>query len=148
MRFSQRIVFYSKQLIGSAVLFLLLMAGIPQTAFAQGEVSLWGTVSDSSGAAIAGAQVTVTNLETGSTRSLVTDDAGKFNATALNVGHYQVAASKAGFQSDRRSNITLVVGQREEVDLHRRRRYPVDERGAERRRRAAGRREAGHSRAR
>ncbi len=117
MRFSQRIASVSKTFVTYLVLLISIVAIRPDTALAQGEVSLWGTVSDSSGAAIAGAQVSVLNLETGSTRSLVTDESGKFNATALNVGHYEVAASKAGFQSNRRSNITLVVGQREEVDL-------------------------------
>ncbi len=117
MRFSQRIASVSKTFVTYLVLLISIVAIRPDTALAQGEVSLWGTVSDSSGAAIAGAQVSVLNLETGSTRSLVTDESGKFNATALNVGHYEIAASKAGFQADRRSNITLVVGQREEVDL-------------------------------
>ncbi|HEX4379562.1 MAG TPA: carboxypeptidase-like regulatory domain-containing protein, partial [Candidatus Acidoferrum sp.] len=74
-------------------------------------------MTDSSGAAVAGAAVTVINLETGANRSLITDEAGRFNANALTVGHYEVAASKAGFQSNRRTNIALVVGQREEVDL-------------------------------
>ncbi len=117
MRFSQRIASVSKTFVTSLVLLISIVAIRPDAVLAQGEVSLWGTVSDSSGAAIAGAQVSVLNLETGSTRSLVTDESGKFNATALNVGHYEIAASKAGFQADRRSNITLVVGQREEVDL-------------------------------
>ncbi|MBV9885892.1 MAG: carboxypeptidase regulatory-like domain-containing protein, partial [Acidobacteria bacterium] len=97
MRFSQRIASVSKTFVTYLVLLISIVAIRPDTALPQGEVSLWGTVSDSSGAAIAGAQVSVLNLETGSTRSLVTDESGKFNATALNVGHYEVAASKAGF---------------------------------------------------
>ena len=117
MRFSQRIASSSKKLIFSFVLAALFIAVAPDALRAQAEVSLWGSVTDSSGAAVAGAAVTVINLETGSSRALVTDQAGRFNATALAVGHYEVAASKAGFQSDRRTGIALVVGQREEVDL-------------------------------
>src|SRR5580693_8473256 len=117
MRFSQRLFAYSRERFASLILLALFATAAPCSLFAQGEVSLWGSVSDSSGAAIAGAAVTVTNLETGSSRSLVTDEAGRYNANALNVGHYEVTAAKAGFQSDRRSNIALVVGQREEVDL-------------------------------
>src|SRR5580693_2158652 len=117
MRFSQRLFAYSRERFASLILLALFATAAPCSLFAQGEVSLWGSVSDSSGAAIAGAAVTVINLETGSSRSLVTDEAGRYNANALNVGHYEVTAAKAGFQSDRHSNIALVVGQREEVDL-------------------------------
>jgi hypothetical protein len=117
MRLSQRISSTSKEIILSFILAALFIAAMPHTLAAQGEVSLWGSVTDSSGAAIAGAAVTVLNLETGSNRALITDEAGRFNATALTVGHYEVAASKAGFQSDRRTGVALVVGQREEIDL-------------------------------
>src|SRR5580698_6735311 len=117
MRFSQRIASSSKKLFFSLALAALFIAVTPHALLAQGEVSLWGSVTDSSGAAVAGAAVTVFNLETGSSRALVTDEAGRFNAPALAVGHYEVAASKAGFQSDRRTGIALVVGQREEIDL-------------------------------
>ncbi len=117
MRFFWRIASSSKKVLLSFALLGLFVAAVPHGLVAQGEVTLWGSVTDSSGAAVAGAAVTVINLETGSSRSLVTDDAGRFNATALIVGHYEVAASKDGFQSDRRTGIALVVGQREEIDL-------------------------------
>src|SRR5580693_2232996 len=117
MRFSQRLFAYSRERFASLILLALFVAAVPHALLAQGEVSLWGSVSDSSGAAVAGAAVTVINLETGGSRALVTDEAGRYNANALNVGHYEVTAAKAGFQSDRHSNIALVVGQREEVDL-------------------------------
>jgi hypothetical protein len=117
MRFSQRIASSSKEFFLSVVLAVLFVATAPHVLLAQGEVSLWGTVTDSSGATVAGAAVTVINLETGGSRALNTDEAGRFNATALTVGHYEVTASKAGFQSDRRTGIALVVGQREEIDL-------------------------------
>ena len=117
MRLFQRFALVSKKLVFSLVFLGLLVGSIPLAVFAQGEVSLWGSVTDSSGAAVAGAAITVTNLETGSSRALVTDEAGRFNATALTVGHYEVAASRTGFQSDRRTGIALVVGQREEIDF-------------------------------
>ncbi len=117
MRFTQRFAFHSEKFFFLFLTLILVTAVSPRAAFAQGDVSLWGSVTDSSGAAVAGAAVTVVNLETGSSRALVTDESGRFNAAALSVGHYEVAASKAGFQSDRRTNIALVVGQREEIDL-------------------------------
>ena len=45
-----------------------------------------GTVTDSSGAAVAGAQVTVTSAETGLTRTVGTDAAGNYTATELPLG--------------------------------------------------------------
>src|SRR5207249_1160185 len=81
------------------------------------EASLWGFVSDTSGAGIAGAAVKITNVETGAERSLMTDDAGRFNAPSLVVGRYEITASKPGFQTGARTAVTLVVGQREELNL-------------------------------
>src|SRR6266852_137431 len=96
---------------------IFLGALLASSGRAQAEASLWDFVSDASGAGIAGADVKVTNLETGAERSLVTDEAGRFNAPSLVVGRYEIAASKVGFQVDRRTGITLVVGQRDELNL-------------------------------
>ena len=96
---------------------IFLGALLASSGHAQAQASLWGLVSDASGAGIAGANVKVTNLETGAERSLVTDDAGRFNAPSLAVGRYEIAASKPGFRMDTRTAVTLVVGQREELNL-------------------------------
>jgi Carboxypeptidase regulatory-like domain len=98
--------------------FVILAGGLAASPLsAQGDSSVWGTVTDVSSAGIPGAAVVIINVETGTDRRLVTDDAGRFNAPALPVGHYEIFASKSGFRADRRSSINLVVGQREEVDL-------------------------------
>src|SRR3989442_1545486 len=96
---------------------IFLVALLASSGRAQAAASLWGFVSDDSGAGIAGADVKITNLETGAERSLVTDDAGRFNAPSLAVGRYEIAASKPGFRTDARTAVTLVVGQREELNL-------------------------------
>src|SRR5467141_1850493 len=96
---------------------IFLVALLASSGRAQAAASLWGFVSDDSGAGIAGADVKITNLETGAERSLVTDDAGRFNAPSLAVGRYEIAASKPGFRTDGRTVVTLVVGQREELNL-------------------------------
>ena len=85
------------------------------TVRAQSEASVSGTVSDSSGGAIAGATVTIRNTETGSERSVSTDEAGRYNAASLPVGTYDLKAEKPGFRSNSRTGVTLVVGQREEI---------------------------------
>jgi Carboxypeptidase regulatory-like domain/TonB-dependent Receptor Plug Domain len=100
------------------VLGSLLAGGLlVHPTLAQGDSSLWGSVSDAADAGVAGATVVIRNLETGTERTLTTDVSGRYNASALPVGHYEIAASMAGFQTDRRSSLNLVVGQREEVDF-------------------------------
>jgi hypothetical protein len=68
-------------------------------------------VRDSSGAAIAGATVTVRQIETGSTRTLTTDPEGRFFAPSVPVGPYTVVVGHEGFASQQQSGITLTVGQ-------------------------------------
>ena len=74
-------------------------------------------MSDETDTGVSGVTVVIRNLETGTERTLTTDTSGHYNASALAVGHYEIAASMAGFQTDRRSSLNLVVGQREEVDI-------------------------------
>src|SRR5438874_1722586 len=101
----------------ASLLVMFLVALLASPGRAQAEASLWGFVSDTSGAGIAGAAVKITNVETGAERSLMTDDAGRFNAPSLVVGRYEITASKPGFQTGARSVVTLVVGQREELNI-------------------------------
>ncbi len=110
-------VSFAKKLIPYAWSMILAGALICPVLVAQGDASLWGSVTDTSGAGIPDAAVTIRNLETGTQRALVTDEAGRFDAPALAVGHYEIVASKAGFQVDRRTSISLVIGQREELNL-------------------------------
>ncbi len=117
MSFLNVVVSDTRKMVPYIWLLILLGSLLNAPAQAQGDASLWGSVNDSSGAVIADAAVTIRNLETGTVRAVVTDEAGRFNAPALSVGHYEVAASKAGFQVDRRTGINLAVGQREQVDL-------------------------------
>src|SRR5467141_732327 len=94
----------------ASLVVIFLVALLASSGRAQAEASLWGFVSDTSGAGIAGAAVKITNLETGAERSLMTDDAGRFNAPSLVVGRYEIAASKQGFGTDGRTAVTMVVG--------------------------------------
>jgi len=96
---------------------LALSALLAVPAFAQGESSIEGTVTDSSGGAIPGVSVQIKNLETGAGRLLTTDDSGRFSAAALPVGQYEVRAEKSGFCGAVKTNAPLVVGQRLSVDL-------------------------------
>jgi hypothetical protein len=64
-----------------------------------------------------GAAVTVTNLETGAARAVLSNDSGSFRALSLPIGPYDVKAAKAGFKTQVRSGINLAVGQDAVVNL-------------------------------
>src|SRR2546425_8828626 len=62
--------------------------------------AIQGTVIDSTGAAVPGAQITVTSVDTNLTRTVVTDDTGDYAFTELPLGAYKVTASKPGFRTE------------------------------------------------
>jgi len=81
------------------------------TAWAQVTASISGRVEDSSGAAIPGATVTATNVETGATRAVRTDESGGYRVLSLPVGQYEIRAETGGFRAVVRRGINLAVGQ-------------------------------------
>src|SRR3989440_2422320 len=101
----------------ATVFAFALSATLAAPVFAQGESSIEGAVTDSSGGGIPGVSVQIKNLETGAERLLTTDDSGRFSAAALSVGQYEVRAEKSGFRAEIKNGISLVVGQRLFVDL-------------------------------
>ena len=79
--------------------------------------SIAGTVRDTSGAAIPGATVTVKNSETGATRVLTSDAAGRYAAPSVPIGTYSITASREGFTSQTQTGLRVVIGQSAEIDL-------------------------------
>lgn len=70
-----------------------------------------GTVQDSSGAVVPGAQLTISHTDTGNSRSVTADAQGRYLAPNLTLGGYTVQATSQGFQSEVRQGIRLTVGQ-------------------------------------
>ncbi len=94
----------------------LLLA--PCTTWAQKvTAAITGKVTDSSGAAIAGAKVTATDTERGSISQTVTNADGDYNLPQVPVGIYTVKVENAGFQSSQQSNLTLVLNQVARIDF-------------------------------
>ena len=79
--------------------------------------SLAGTVTDSSGAAVAKATITVTNVDTAIARTLATDEAGKYAASDLPAGRYTVKVQVPGFKAVEKTGIVLHAGDHESADL-------------------------------
>ncbi len=97
------------------VLLVLLFA--VAGCFAQSTSSISGAVTDSSGAVIPGAAVTVMNEETGVVNRQTTTDSGLFSFPALPVGGYTVIAEMKGFKTERRTRNVLVVNTPLTVDI-------------------------------
>src|SRR6266481_2471652 len=85
--------------------------------------TILGSVTDSSGAAVPGATVTIKNVDTGLVRTVSTSDDGSYAAPELPIGTYSVSVEKAGFKlgvvtgikvevsSERRADVALQLGQ-------------------------------------
>ncbi len=88
-----------------AIVFLASFAGVlrAQTQLA----TVFGTVTDPSGAAIPGAQITIANQSTGWKRDTVTDTAGEYHLAGLPTGGYSLRIEKAGFESQIRDLVEL-----------------------------------------
>ncbi len=89
------------------VAFLLVFAAALSAQTFRGGIQ--GTVSDSSGAAVAGAQVTVASPDTGLTRTVDTDADGNYAVTELPLGMYNVTATKTGFRTQTLKGVTVTV---------------------------------------
>ncbi len=76
-----------------------------------------GTVTDSTGAIVSGAKVTISNTGTGLTRTFVSDKAGEYTAPSLPTGTYVVTAEMAGFKTAALSGVELGVSQRVRIDV-------------------------------
>jgi hypothetical protein len=79
--------------------------------------SVSGTVTDPSGAAVKGALVTVTNVDTGVSVSDTSNASGVYNVRFLQIGKYKVSATANGFQAQSFGPFSLEIGQVAKVDV-------------------------------
>jgi hypothetical protein len=97
--------------------FLLALIVAAPSVWPQVSAAISGTVEDSSGAAIAGATVSVKSIETGATRAAITDASGNYRVVSLPLGPQSVRADRKGFQPLVRTGIDLQVGQEAVVNF-------------------------------
>jgi hypothetical protein len=103
-------------------LYYLALVGVlslnsAQLLFAQTTGTISGAVTDETAAALPGVEMTATHVDTGITRTVVSDDVGRYRITNLNVGSYEIVASLPGFQSGVRSGLSLTMGREAVVDF-------------------------------
>ena len=115
MTFAGRVSFFLRR-HGLLAALVTILASLP--VFSQANLGrMLGTVTDQTGGVVAGATVTVLDVQRGIARSLTTDDAGEYNAPNLTPGTYIVRAESKGFKTAERSGILLEVGKDIRVDL-------------------------------
>ena len=100
-------------IISMAVLILLAVPAIAQLPTG----SILGVAKDSSGGVLPNVSVTVTNLDTGLKRVVMTGDDGYYRVPELPVGRYEVRAEHPGFKVETRTGITLEVTQQAVINL-------------------------------
>jgi hypothetical protein len=106
-------------LVGHALLALaVLFSLIPKPAAGQAVTgTILGRVADTSGAIIPGAKVTVTQTETGFSRTLITDSKGEYTAPSIPTGTYTITGELTGFKTVSLNNVHLGVDQKLKLDL-------------------------------
>ena len=95
----------------ASVTVLCLLFSLTPPSFAQTTTAtISGVVTDQNGATVTSAKITATNLGTNISRSVTTDDNGRYLILALPLGNYDVQAEHQGFRKELRRGIVLTVG--------------------------------------
>ena len=99
------------------LILLIAIVAVNRVAAQVETATISGTATDSSGAVLAGANVSAKNVGTNITQSTVSDGAGRYRIPDLRIGTYDVSASLSGFQTVVHKSITLTVGTNLVVDF-------------------------------
>ena len=99
----------------AAVCLFLGLAPVPLRAQID-RANVNGTVTDPSGAVVAGAKVDALSSETGKVRQVVTNAQGIYVLPSLPAGQYTIAFSAEGFETVRYESVLLLVGQTVTLD--------------------------------
>ena len=96
--------------IARNALFVLALSLMSARTMAQSTAGrVLGTITDQSGASVAGAAVVVTDTQRGTSRSLTSDASGNYAAPDLTPGIYKIRVEARGFKSEERPSITVEV---------------------------------------
>jgi carboxypeptidase family protein/TonB-dependent receptor-like protein len=98
-----------------AVLLLFLSSGVASAQ--RTTASIRGLVTDSTGAIVPGATITVTGQDTGFTRSTTSNDSGVYLLPDIPVGRYTVTTELTGFKAVKQTNVLLSVGDEREINF-------------------------------
>ena len=109
----------SWQALSLALLALAVVSIMQAGAWAQGETTsaVIGEVTDTTGAVVPDATVTITNQETGLKRTAKTDSGGRLNFPQLKPGTYTVRVEAEGFEPQQADNVFSGLGQKQAVNF-------------------------------
>jgi protocatechuate 3,4-dioxygenase beta subunit len=101
--------------VALAIFGLTLLA--PRNAAAQASAGITGTVSDTSGAVVAGAHVNITNEGTSSSDRTVTSSAGTYSFKGVLPGKYTIAVDAPGFKKELQKGVNVEVSTTSTIDF-------------------------------
>src|ERR1700736_2306253 len=105
----------SRALAAALLSSLLAAPAYAQATAANGSIE--GSIVDTSGGVLPGVTVTISNTDTGTERSVVTNEKGLYRAPLLPLGNYRVVAELQGFKKFEQTGITLSVGEAAAVNV-------------------------------
>ena len=120
----------------TAFVALSLFLVVPPAARAQSNASLSVVTTDPTGASVSGVvtnqtvsaiphvAVTIKNLDTRETRTILTDAGGRYQSSGLPAGRFEIRAAKSGFGEETRAGINLTADQGATVDIQMQRKGP------------------------
>jgi hypothetical protein len=104
--------------IGVCLLAMWCVTARPSSLFAQvaaGEIT--GVVKDPAGAAVPGATITVTNVDTNRQRVIISSGDGVYTAPSLTPGQYRIDVELSGFKPMRRQGVAVATGEKARIDF-------------------------------
>src|ERR1700732_1246180 len=115
---SSRVANFARQhfRLSYALVLFVLVLGVATQAFGQ-TATIVGTVTDPSGGAVAGANVSVTHVETGQVYQLTSNGEGQYVAAELPIGHYNIKVEAPGFKAAEQKGVVLNVADRTRLDF-------------------------------
>src|SRR5437870_7372459 len=99
------------RIIFQSALFFCIAVAIAQAQSQSTTGLIQGVVTDPDGASIAGARISIKNIDTGLVRDLTSDGAGDYRAPLLPLGNYTITVEADGFARLVREGIQLTIGQ-------------------------------------
>src|SRR6202030_341665 len=104
-------------LTAAALLAVALLGFSPPVKGQTVDATLLGTVTDSSGAAVANVKLTITEMNTGIVRTSQTNESGNYVVPDLPPGTYSVTAELSGFKRESRPAIDVIVNTSQRIDM-------------------------------
>src|SRR5215467_4760536 len=102
--------------LGTAIVLLIALG--TSGVFAQtSTATIVGSVRDTTGALVPGVTIDIKHVDSGLTRTVLSNETGSYAAPSLPVGPYEISTTMPGFKQGVRSGINLVVGQQAVIDL-------------------------------